>query len=61
MITVLVQHLVEKVFELVDLESGEALLARKLGLTLRDVITVPAVDEGAPYVLRPRRFLQIKN
>ena len=57
MITVLVQHLIEKVFELVNLEGGEALLARKLWLALRYVVTVPPVNKGAPDMLRPGRFL----
>ncbi len=57
MITVLVQHLIEKVFELVNLEGGEALFARKLRLALRDIVTVPPVNKGAPDMLRPGRFL----
>ena len=45
MVTVLVQHLIEKIFKFVQLKVGEQLFAGHFRLHLGDIVAVAAVDE----------------
>ena len=54
MVSVEVQDMIEEVFELVLLEVSKEFLAHNNVGLLRHIITVAAMDEGAPHMLTPR-------